>query len=108
MVRRIEQIQNRTGLAIVSFGHAGDGNIHCNIMYHRQNPEERMLAELAMDELFTHTLELGGTITGEHGVGITKIKYLPKEVRESEIEIMRGIKKVFDPENIMNPGKIFI
>ncbi|MBF0468556.1 MAG: FAD-binding protein [Desulfamplus sp.] len=108
MVKRIQDIQKRTGLSIVSFGHAGDGNIHCNIMYHKKNPQEQMLAESAMDELFSHTLELGGTITGEHGVGITKMKYLPKEVGESEMEIMRGIKKVFDPENILNPGKIFV
>ncbi|MBF0412645.1 MAG: FAD-binding protein [Desulfamplus sp.] len=107
MVRRIEQIQKRTGLPIVSFGHAGDGNIHCNIMYNRKDPKELTLAESAMDELFAHTLELGGTITGEHGVGITKMKYLPKEFGECEIEIMRGIKKVFDPHNILNPGKIF-
>jgi len=108
MVKRIEAIQNRTGLTIVSFGHAGDGNIHCNIMYHKKDLNERILAESAMDELFAHTLELGGTITGEHGVGITKMKYLPDEFGEGEIEIMRGIKKVFDPFNILNPGKIFV
>lgn len=108
MVKRIEAIQNRTGLTIVSFGHAGDGNIHCNIMYNKKDPNERILAESAMDELFAHTLELGGTITGEHGVGITKMKYLPDEFGEGEIEIMRGIKKVFDPSNILNPGKIFM
>ena len=107
MVRRVAQIQKRTGLKIVSFGHAGDGNIHCNIMYNKKNKEELMLAHSAMDELFAHTLELGGTITGEHGVGITKMKYLPKEVMKCEIELMRGIKKVFDPGNILNPGKIF-
>jgi len=108
MVKRIEKIQKRTGLAIVSFGHAGDGNIHCNIMYHKKDPGESIMAESAMDELFFHTLDLGGTITGEHGVGITKIKYLADEFGEGEIEIMRGIKKVFDPFNILNPGKIFV
>ncbi|MBF0378630.1 MAG: FAD-binding protein [Desulfamplus sp.] len=108
MVKRIEQIKDRTQLTIVSFGHAGDGNIHCNIMYNKQDEKQLTLAESAMDELFAHTLELGGTITGEHGVGITKMKYLPKEVKESEMEIMRGIKRVFDPHNILNPGKIFI
>ncbi|MBF0390756.1 MAG: FAD-binding protein [Desulfamplus sp.] len=108
MVKRIEQIKKRTALSIVSFGHAGDGNIHCNIMYNRQNEDEQRRAQSAMDELFSHTLELGGTITGEHGVGITKIKYLPKEIRQNEMDIMKGIKKVFDPKNILNPGKIFI
>ena len=108
MVKRIERIQRRTGLAIVSFGHAGDGNIHCNIMYHKDNKDEQVLAESAMDELFAHTIELGGTITGEHGVGITKMKYLPQEVGDVELAIMRGVKKVFDPLNILNPGKIFV
>lgn len=108
MVRRVEKMQKRTGLKIVSFGHAGDGNIHCNIMYDKKDANQVKLAESAMDELFAHTLELGGTITGEHGVGITKINYLPKEVNACEIELMRGIKKVFDPGNILNPGKIFL
>ncbi|KJR43070.1 glycolate oxidase subunit GlcD [Candidatus Magnetoovum chiemensis] len=108
MVRRIRKIQETTSLNIVSFGHAGDGNIHCNIMYNKKNSQECIMAQYAVDKLFADTLELGGTITGEHGVGITKIKYLPKEIGEYEIEIMRGIKKVFDPYNILNPGKIFL
>lgn len=108
MIQRIEKIQKRTGLSIVSFGHAGDGNIHCNIMYNKKDIQESLLAESAMDELFAHTLELGGTITGEHGVGITKMKYLPKEVGQSEMALMKGIKNVFDPFGILNPGKIFV
>ncbi len=107
MVERLEQIQKKTGLAIVSFGHAGDGNIHCNIMYDIKNSAQSTLAQKAVDELFRYTLELGGTITGEHGVGITKMKYFPSETGQDEIEIMQNIKKVFDPANILNPGKIF-
>ncbi len=107
MVERLEKIQRKTGLIIVSFGHAGDGNIHCNIMYDKRNEKQALLAERAVDELFSYTLELGGTITGEHGVGITKMKHFPFETGETEIEIMRDIKKVFDPLNILNPGKIF-
>ncbi len=107
MVERLEKIQKETGLVIVSFGHAGDGNIHCNIMYDKRNKKESELAGRAVDELFEFTLELGGTITGEHGVGITKMKYFPIETGEIEIEIMKGVKRVFDPENILNPGKIF-
>ncbi len=107
MVARLERIQKKTGLVIVSFGHAGDGNIHCNIMYDKRNGRESELAGRAVDELFKYTLELGGTITGEHGVGITKMKYFPIETGKSEIEIMRNIKHVFDPNNILNPEKIF-
>lgn len=107
MVHRIEEIQKKTGLPVVTFGHAGDGNIHCNIMYDRRKQGEGKAASLAMEMLFDATLALGGTITGEHGVGTTKKGYLPKEIGKSEIEMMRGIKKVFDPQNILNPGKIF-
>jgi glycolate oxidase len=107
MVEMTQQIQKTSGLKVVSFGHAGDGNIHCNIMYHKADESEFKRAKKAVDELFDATLNLGGTITGEHGVGITKMKYLPKEIGATQIELMRGIKKVFDPYNILNPGKIF-
>jgi glycolate oxidase len=107
MVRIIQDIQKTSGLKVVSFGHAGDGNIHCNIMYNKANENESKRAEKAVDDLFSATLKLGGTITGEHGVGMTKLKYLPQEIGETQIELMRGIKRVFDPQNILNPGKIF-
>ncbi|MCP3901569.1 MAG: FAD-binding protein, partial [Desulfobacteraceae bacterium] len=107
MVKRIELLKKETNLFIASFGHAGDGNIHCNIMYNKQNPIELKQAKKAVDKLFSTVLELGGTITGEHGVGITKMKYLPDEIGETEIQIMKNIKDVFDPKGILNPGKIF-
>ncbi|MCK5543431.1 MAG: FAD-binding protein [Desulfobacterales bacterium] len=108
MVKRIELLKKETKLFITCFGHAGDGNIHCNIMYNKQNPTDLIKAQKAVDQLFAITLELGGTITGEHGVGITKMKYLPDEVGEVEILIMKKIKEVFDPKGILNPGKIFL
>ncbi|MDA3787836.1 MAG: FAD-binding protein [Desulfobacula sp.] len=107
MVRVIQEIQKTSGLKVVSFGHAGDGNIHCNIMYNKADGDESERAEKAVDELFNATLSLGGTITGEHGVGMTKLEYLPREIGVIQIELMKGIKKVFDPQNILNPGKIF-
>jgi len=107
MVQVTQKIQKTSGLKVVSFGHAGDGNIHCNIMYNKANENELKRAEKAVDELFDATLSLGGTITGEHGVGMTKMKYLPREIGATQIELMKGIKKVFDPKNILNPGKIF-
>ncbi len=107
MVKVIQEIQRTSGLKVVSFGHAGDGNIHCNIMYNKTDKNESERAEKAVDELFNATLSLGGTITGEHGVGMTKLKYLPREIGATQIELMKGIKKVFDPQNILNPGKIF-
>jgi glycolate oxidase len=107
MVQVTQEIQKTSGLKVVSFGHAGDGNIHCNIMYHKADKNELERAEKAVDELFAATLKLGGTITGEHGVGMTKLKYLPQEIGATQIELMKGIKRVFDPQNILNPGKIF-
>jgi len=107
LVQVTQQLQKTSGLKVVSFGHAGDGNIHCNIMYNKADENEFKRAKKAVDELFDSTLNLGGTITGEHGVGLTKIKYLAQEVGATQIELMKGIKKVFDPQNILNPGKIF-
>jgi len=107
MVAVTQKIQKTSGLKVISFGHAGDGNIHCNIMYDKTDESQLKRAEKAVDDLFAATLGFGGTITGEHGVGITKKQYLPREVGDIQIELMKGIKKVFDPLNIMNPGKIF-
>ncbi len=107
MVRKINSIRIKTGLTIASFGHAGDGNIHFNIMLDKKNREELKKAEAAVEELFDYTIELGGTISGEHGIGITKAAYMTKEIGPVEIELMRNIKKLFDPKGILNPGKIF-
>ncbi|MBA3035178.1 MAG: glycolate oxidase subunit GlcD, partial [Desulfobacterium sp.] len=108
MVIKINSMRNKTGLTIVSFGHAGDGNIHFNIMLDKKNKEDMKKAEAAIEELFDYTIELGGTISGEHGIGITKASYMAKEIGPVEIELMKKIKKLFDPKGILNPGKIFI
>ena len=92
---------------MVSFGHDGDGNIHFNIMLDKNNKTELKKAEYVVDALFDYTLELGGTISGEHGVGITKAAYIAKEIGFVELNLMKKIKKVFDPKGILNPGKIF-
>ncbi|MCF8091709.1 MAG: FAD-binding protein [Desulfotignum sp.] len=107
MVACIKSIQAESGLTIVSFGHAGDGNIHCNIMYDKTDASQAKQAKKAVDRLFAATLELGGTITGEHGVGLTKMAYLSWEIGRVEQDIMKKIKAVFDPFRILNPGKIF-
>jgi len=76
-------------------------------MYNKTDKNELERAEKAVIKIFDATLRLGGTITGEHGVGMTKLEYLPMEISATQIELMKGIKKVFDPKNILNPGKIF-
>ncbi len=107
LMARLEEISEKYGLTIASFGHAGDGNIHVNIMLQKGNADEEARAEAAVKEVFAVTLEMNGTISGEHGVGLSKQPYLRMELSEREIELMKGIKKVFDPKNILNPGKIF-
>ncbi|MCP4164037.1 MAG: FAD-binding protein [Deltaproteobacteria bacterium] len=107
MVKKIKELKEKTGLTMVSFGHAGDGNIHFNIMLDKNNREEFEKAEKAVDEMFDYTLFLNGTISGEHGIGITKQKYISKEIGKDETFLMKSIKKTFDPKNILNPGKIF-
>lgn len=107
MVEWIDDLKTRTGLTIVTFGHAGDGNIHFNIMLDRRDREVLEKAESAVQELFGQTLALGGTISGEHGVGITKAPYIGMEIGSEELALMKRIKAVFDPNGILNPGKIF-
>lgn len=107
MVRKINALRVETGLTMVSFGHAGDGNIHFNIMLDKKDNAQLKKAQGAVEALFDYTLKLGGTISGEHGVGITKAPYLAKEIGPVEINLMKRIKTLFDPNGILNPGKIF-
>ncbi|GBE06270.1 MAG TPA: FAD-binding protein [Nitrospirae bacterium] len=107
MLRSLRDISDRYRVKIVNFGHAGDGNIHVNIMTDRNDKEEYQRAEKAVREVFEAALALGGTISGEHGIGLTKAGYLGMELSPENIMLMKGIKKVFDPKGIMNPGKIF-
>ena len=107
MINKIKQLIDAYGLTIATFGHAGDGNIHVNVMLDKNKPEQLEKANRIVDDLFDHTLQLGGTISGEHGVGITKSAYIQKEIGTKEIALMKAIKSVFDPRGILNPGKIF-
>ncbi len=108
MVRELKRIGDKYSLRVVGFGHAGDGNIHVNIMTDRRNKEEYQRAQDAVKEVFEAVVRLEGTISGEHGIGLTKAPYLGIEKEEIEIEMMKRIKRAFDPKGILNPGKIFI
>ena len=104
----IGNIEAKYGLEIIAYGHAGDGNVHVNFL--KRNREEapwRKALEKAVPELFSLAVELGGTISGEHGIGVTKQKYLPLALNPDAIAAMRTIKKALDPAGILNPGKIF-
>jgi len=107
MLKRLRKLSEESGIKIVNFGHAGDGNIHVNIMVDKSNKEEYQKGVGLVEQVFKDTLSLGGTISGEHGVGLTKAGYIGLEKSKAEIEIMKSIKKIFDPKNILNPGKIF-
>ncbi|MDT8441344.1 MAG: FAD-linked oxidase C-terminal domain-containing protein [Desulfuromonadales bacterium] len=108
MIRKVDAIADRHGVAIVNFGHAGDGNIHVNIMIDRKIPGELEKAEAAIEEVFKAALALGGTMSGEHGVGIAKAPYIPLEITPVTAAYMKAIKQALDPNNILNPGKIFL
>jgi glycolate oxidase len=107
MLKRLRRLSEESGIRIVNFGHAGDGNIHVNIMVDKSIQEEYEKGLSLVKKLFQETLSLGGTISGEHGIGLTKSRYIGMELSGRELEIMKSIKKVFDPTNILNPGKIF-
>ncbi|APG26273.1 MAG: FAD-linked oxidase C-terminal domain-containing protein [Syntrophotalea acetylenica] len=107
MIRAIESISNRLEIPIVNFGHAGDGNIHVNIMVDRSLQGQEEKAETAIREIFAKTLELGGTMSGEHGVGTSKAPYLGMELDPATMACMKTIKHALDPKQILNPGKIF-
>jgi glycolate oxidase len=108
MIRTIEAISDKLQIPIVNFGHAGDGNIHVNIMVDKAEAGQEQKAEQAIEEIFTATLRLGGTMSGEHGVGVTKAPYIPMELDPAAVAYMKAIKKALDPNNILNPGKIFL
>jgi glycolate oxidase len=108
MIRAIEAIASKYEIPIVNFGHAGDGNIHVNVMIDSSVPGELEKAEKAIEEIFAETLKLDGTMSGEHGVGITKAPYIPMELDPAAVAYMKTIKRALDPNNILNPGKIIL
>jgi glycolate oxidase len=107
VIRKIEQIKNKYDIPIVNFGHAGDGNIHVNVMIDKDIPGMEEKAHEAIREVFQAALDLNGTMSGEHGVGLSKQPYIPMELSPVQIATMKAIKHALDPNNILNPGKMF-
>ncbi|MCM3114167.1 glycolate oxidase subunit GlcD [Neobacillus sp. MER 74] len=107
MVNAINNIADKYNLQICTFGHAGDGNLHPTCPTDARNHEEMERVEMAFAEIFERAVELGGTITGEHGVGVMKAPYLEWKLGKEGIAVMKAIKLALDPNNIMNPGKVF-
>lgn len=107
MVMEIRRIAQKYDILICTFGHAGDGNLHPTCATDVRDQDEIARVEQAFEEIFATAIELGGTITGEHGVGIVKAPYLEWKVGTAGVELMKAVKRAFDPNEIMNPGKIF-
>ena len=107
MLERINQIASNYNLTFGNFGHAGDGNLHPTCLTDERDKDEILRAERAFDEIFSEAVRFGGTITGEHGVGLAKLKFLEKAVGEPAVDMMRKIKAAVDPQGVLNPGKIF-
>lgn len=107
IVEEVERVAEKYQVQICTFGHAGDGNLHPTCMTDERDQEEIHRVEQAFEEIFHAAIRLGGTITGEHGVGMAKMDFLHLKVGEMGIELMKRVKEAFDPNHIMNPGKIF-
>lgn len=107
MCERLQQIRDKYNVHLVVFGHAGDGNLHPNIICDKSDKEEMNRVEQAVAEIFTAAVELGGTLSGEHGIGTMKAPFMEMELGTVGLDMMKRIKEAWDPNNIMNPGKIF-
>lgn len=107
MFRRLQEIKAKYEIDLVVFGHAGDGNLHPNIITDKQDKEEMKRVEKAVAEIFSAAIELGGTLSGEHGIGTMKAPFMEMELGEAGLDMMKRMKTAWDPNNIMNPGKIF-
>jgi D-lactate dehydrogenase len=103
----VSALAKRHAIANVNFGHAGNGNIHVNLLVNPDNPEELRRAEACLDEIFDLVIRLHGTLSGEHGVGREKRAFVGRELDPVTMQLMKDLKRVFDPKNILNPGKLF-
>jgi glycolate oxidase len=103
----LAELKRRSGLAIPTFGHLADGNLHVNIMYHRKIRAEARAAEVAVEQLMRKVVALGGAISGEHGIGLAKTPFLRLQHSPAQIKAMQAVKTALDPKGILNPGKMF-
>jgi glycolate oxidase len=107
LVQRVEQVSAECGLVIGVLGHAGDGNFHPTVVFDGNDAQQVAAAQRAFDEIMEISLELGGTITGEHGVGLLKVRLLEQELGALSMDVHRRLKRALDPDSILNPGKVF-
>ncbi|WP_187647274.1 glycolate oxidase subunit GlcD [Nitrosophilus labii] len=105
-LEEVEKISKKYGVKIPCFGHTGDGNVHTNVMVDKNDPKQIEIGYKAIEEIFKMTIEIGGTLSGEHGIGLSKAPFMKMAFSEEELNLFRAIKKAFDPNNILNPGKM--
>jgi glycolate oxidase len=108
LIRKINEISERYRMKAMSFGHAGDGNVHV-LLFKGDLPDEEWEKRIdhAQRDLYKETIELGGKITAEHGIGLLRKPFLSMNLDPCQIELLKRLKRAFDPKNILNPGKIF-
>lgn len=106
LVEGVQQLSAQAQLPIVTFGHAGNGNLHVNILYHPDDADENARAHAALPKVFTLALQLGGTLSGEHGIGLAKREFMTQAFSAGTLATMRAIKQALDPDGILNPGKV--
>jgi glycolate oxidase len=106
LLRAIEAIAKRHAIKVATFGHAGDGNLHPNFIFDRDDPRAEELTDLARKDLYRAAIALGGTVTAEHGIGLARRDVLVEQVGEDAVEVMRSIKAALDPLGILNPGRV--
>lgn len=107
LIAGLQALSAQHGVTIVNFGHAGNGNIHVNLLVDPDDPVQMQAADACLDAVFQLVLELGGTLSGEHGIGLVKRDFVDRELDATSLRLMRAIKAQFDPDNILNPGKGF-
>jgi D-lactate dehydrogenase (quinone) len=107
MLQGLSELAQKHAVANVNFGHAGNGNLHVNLLVDASDAAEIRRAQACLSEVFDLVLSLNGTLSGEHGVGSEKRAFVPREIDSHTLELMRAIKRVFDPNGILNPGKLF-
>ena len=107
LIRGLEQLSNQYKIPIINFGHAGNGNIHVNLLIDPDDPQQMQNASSCLDDVFALVLSLHGTLSGEHGIGLEKRNFVDREIDPVTLELMQKIKSQFDPNGILNPGKMF-
>ncbi|MEO8875062.1 MAG: FAD-linked oxidase C-terminal domain-containing protein, partial [Polyangiaceae bacterium] len=105
LLKRVDAIGTKENVRHLTYGHAGDGNLHVNFLW--DDDDERVRVDAAIEGLMRATIDLGGTLSGEHGIGVSKIPYMHLEQSPELLDLQRDLKRVFDPKELLNPGKIF-